>query len=256
MRIGIVTVLVFGLVAGLSLSWAAIEQDTVGVWLLNEGGGEVAKDVSGNEHNGEVVEGNGKAEWTTGKFGKALYFEGGGHVVIPHDDSLNLAEFTMSAWVKIPQVLAPYQFVMGKEAWPNRNYSMWILPGVMTFGYSTPGAAQDIQVGSAEVIDNQWHHVVGVFDGEQLISYVDGVESQRRDAGPEPSTCNAPIKIGVQPPDEGGPITGTIDEVAIFRRGLTEDEVLEVMEGLESKFLAVHHHGKLAAKWGIIKTHK
>jgi len=257
MKRTIVTVLVFGLAAGLSLSWAAIQpEDTVGIWLLDEGSGEVAKDVSGNERNGEVVAGNGKAKWTTGKFGKALDLEGGGHVMIPHDDSLNLAEFTISAWIKVPKVLDPYQFVVGKEAWPNRNYSMWIRPGVMTFGYTTPGAAQDMQAGSIEVTDNQWHHVVGVFDGEQLISYVDGVESQQRGAGAEPATCDAPIKIGVQPPGEGGPITGTIDEVAIFLRGLTEDEVSEVMEGLESKFFAVHHRGKLAASWGIIKTHK
>lgn len=249
-----VTFLIFGLAVAPSLSWAAIQpEDIVGVWLLDEGSDKVVTDVSGNGHDGEVVAGNGKAEWTAGNFTTGLDLASGGHVMIPHDDRQNLVEFTMSAWVKVAKVLDPYQFVMGKEAWPNRNYSMWLLPGVMICGYTTPGAAQDLQVGSAEVVDNQWHHVVGTFDGEELVSYVDGVRRQQRGAGPEPATCNAPIKIGVQPPGINGPITGVMDEVAIFRRGLTEDEVSEVMKGLESRFFAVHHRRKLASKWGSIK---
>jgi len=249
-----VTLLVFGLAVGIPLSWAAIQaEDILGVWLLDEGSGKVVKDVSGNGYDGEVVAGNGKAEWTTGQFSKGIDLASGGHVMIPHDDSQNLVEFTISVWIKVPKVLDPYQYIAGKEEWPNRNYAMWIRPGVMTFGYTTPGAAQDIQVGSVEVTDNQWHHIVGVFNGEELVSYVDGVQRQQRGAGAKPATCNAPIKIGVQPPDTNGPTTGIIDEVAIFRRGLTEEEVAEVMEGLESRFFAVHRTGKLASKWGNVK---
>lgn len=116
MRNIIVTILVFCITAGFSLCLASIQpEDIVGVWLLDEGEDEIAKDVSGNEHHGEVVAENGKAEWATGKFGQALYLESGGHVMIPHDDSLNLVEFTISVWVKVPEVLTPYQFVVGKE---------------------------------------------------------------------------------------------------------------------------------------------
>ena len=254
-RMIVATTLVFCFAAAFSLTGAAIQPvDIVGVWLLNEGSGKVVVDMSGNGHDGEVVQGDGNAEWVAGKFNKGLDLQVGGHVVIPHHDSLNLEEFTISIWVKVPQVLDTYQFVVGKEAWPDRNYSMWILPGVMTFGYSTPGAAQDLQVASADVVDNQWHHVVGTFDGTKLVSYVDGVLSQQRDSAEKPATCNAPIKIGVQPPDANGPLTGAVDEFALFRRGLTEDEVLEVMDGLELRFLAVHHQGKLATRWGSIKS--
>lgn len=130
---------------------------------------------------------------------------------------------------------------------------MWILPGVMTFGYTTAGGAQDIQIGSGEVVDNQWHHLVGTFDGDKLVSYVDGIPLKQSMAEQKPATCNAPVKIGVQPPATGGPITGTVDEVAIFSRGLTESEVLEVMEGLELMFFSVDYRSKITDTWGRIK---
>ena len=55
------------------ISTAEIDFDTaVGIWLFDEGKGAVAKDISGEGNDGEVV----KAPWVDGKFGKALDFDG------------------------------------------------------------------------------------------------------------------------------------------------------------------------------------
>ena len=228
----------------------AIHAEVVGIWLFDEGNGKTIKDASGNGHDGEIV---GAVEWSDGKFESALKFDGG-HVSVPHEDNMNLVEFTITAWIKVPKILAPYQMIAGKEAWPDRNYSMWIIPGVMTFGFTTPGAAQDIQVGSQEVIDDQWHFVAGTYDENNLTPYVDGEMLAQRGAAGKPATNTAPLMIGAQPPAGGGPLMGLIDEVAVYDTALSEKEIKQVMEGLARMFQAVNPNGKLAAAWAKIKA--
>ena len=62
--------------------------DAIGVWLFDEGAGEIVKDVSGNGHHGEIV---GEVAWSEGKFDNALEFDGG-HVLVPHEDVMNLRQ--------------------------------------------------------------------------------------------------------------------------------------------------------------------
>lgn len=55
----------------MGISYAKIDPETVvGIWLLNEGEGDVAKDSSENGFDG-TIEG---AEWVDGRFGSALSF--------------------------------------------------------------------------------------------------------------------------------------------------------------------------------------
>lgn len=224
--------------------------EVVGVWLFDEGNGKRVRDTSGNGHDGEIV---GEVAWADGKFESALEFDGG-HVLIPHEDVMNLRQWTMTAWIKVPKIVEPYQVILGKEAWPNRNYTMWIRPGVMTFGFTLPGGAQDLQVGSKVVTDNKWHFVAGVYDEKNLIPYVDGEQFNPRGAAGKPATSNAPLIIGAQGPDgKNGPLKGIIDEVAVYDTALDEDELAEVMEGLTKQFQSVEAVNKLATTWGYLK---
>ena len=141
-----------------------------------------------------------------------------------------------------------------KEAWPDRNYTMWIRPGVMTFGFTLPGGAQDLQVGSKVVTDNKWHFVAGVYNEKHLTPYVDGEPFNPRGAAGKPATSNAPLIIGAQGPDgRNGPLKGIIDEVAVYNTALDEDELAEVMESLTKQFQAVEAAGKLTVTWGRLK---
>lgn len=224
--------------------------DAIGVWLFDEGDGNIVKDLSGNGHHGEII---GAVAWADGKFETALEFDGG-HVSVPHEDIMNLRQWTMTAWIKVPKIVDPYQVIVGKERWPNRNYTMWIRPGVMTFGFTLPNGAQDLQVGSKEVTDGKWHFVAGVYDEKNLTPYVDGVQFNPRGAAGKPATSNAPLIIGAQGPDgKNGPLRGIIDEVAVYNTALDADEIAEVMEGLSKQFQAVEATEKLTVTWGYLK---
>jgi len=239
-----------GLICLFSVSCYCAAAEVVGVWLFDEGNGKVVKDASGKGPDGEIV---GEVAWANGKFDAALEFDGG-HVNVPHNNDMNLRQWTMTAWIKVPKIVEPYQVILGKETWPNRNYTMWIRPDVMKFGFTLPGGAQDLQVGSKKVTDNKWHFVAGVYDEKNLIPYVDGERFNPRGAVGKPATSNAPLIIGAQGPDgNNGSLKGIIDEVAVYDTALDEDEIAEVMEGLANQFHAVEAAEKLAVTWGALK---
>ena len=223
------------------------QADLVGLWLLDEGEGDTAFDDSGNGHDG-VLEGD--VEWLAdGKFGSALDFTHG-HVSVDHSDDMDLVEFTMAIWVKIPGATGTFQMVMGKEGWPDRNYSMWILPTTMTFGMTF--GADDVQLAAGEVADDQWHYLVATYDGAEMVAYVDGAESGRRGAAGDPNTCACPFFIGAQPVSGGRPTVGAIDEVALYSHALDEVEVAETMAGHQTT--AVSTSGKPATRRGAMKS--
>ena len=78
--------------------------DAIGVWLFDEGRGNVAKDSSPNGNDGELIAG---PKWVEGKFGGALEFDGSGTSVETESaDKLtefelgDKTDFTVTAWFK------------------------------------------------------------------------------------------------------------------------------------------------------------
>ena len=224
------------------------QAEIVAMWLLDEGSGDTAFDGTGNGHDGFV---ENDVEWIPdGRFGSALDFTAG-RVRVDHADDMDLVEWSMAIWVKIEGATGTYQFVMGKEGWPDRNYSMWILPTVMTVGFTT--GANDLQIGVGDVVDGEWHHLVGTYDGEQLTGYIDGALVKQQGAVGEPNTCNCAFFIGAQPAAGSGPTVGALDEVAVYNHALTEDEVAATMEGLQS-LAVVALSEKLVTRWAALKA--
>lgn len=232
-------------------AFAAINpEDIIGIWTFDEGDGEIAKDTSGNGRDGEIV---GNAEWVDGKYGSAIEFTGG-FVRIEHDDDMNLETFSMTAWVNVPGALATYQYVIGKEAWPDRNYAMWILPDKINVGI-TDTNGDDKQKQGGVVADGNWHHVAGTYDMNFLTVYVDGVQTGQIALDTTPNLCMAPLMIASQPPNGGGPTSGIIDDVGVFNVGLEEDDVIRIMEdGVDFLLSAVEPDNKLYTVWGAMKS--
>lgn len=73
------------------------EEGLVGYWKFDEGYGNITNDSSGNGNTGIIY----GANWTYGKEGFALYFDGiDDFVKIPNSESLNTTEYiTIEAWV-------------------------------------------------------------------------------------------------------------------------------------------------------------
>jgi len=90
----------------LSLSVANVSQagvtevdlsTAVGIWLFDEGSGDSTKDMSSEGNHGELVK---SPKWVTGKFGKALEFNGKDNFVKTGQKLLDSrVEFSVLCWV-------------------------------------------------------------------------------------------------------------------------------------------------------------
>jgi len=228
----------------------AARAELVGQWLFDDGGGDVARDTSGNENDGQV----NNADWVAGQFGGALEFAGGAsNVEIQHAEELSVQEFTLMAWMNVPDFTGAWQTIMTQNTGgPTRNYGLFINDGSGLIHYSfTSANAWSSHNASSNVVDGEWRHIAATYDFETFFCYVDGEVDGQTAVGLEPDTADSVITIGSWV--GGGWIQGAIDEVALFNHALTQDEIQGFMErGLSVQ--AVEAGGKLSSMWGALKS--
>jgi hypothetical protein len=240
-------------------SYAIDKANILGVWLFDEEGGNIAIDSSGNGRDGEIL---GNVERVDGQFGNALSFPGqnDSFVTIPHDDGLNVGEFSITAWIKAGVSGQQFQVIVtkGSEATTYGYYLiLYSAPPQFNIAGFTP-APQDWKeaFGTTDVRDDQWHHMAGTYDKKSVKIYRDGEMEGELAVSSDPDTVDTPLAIGAQH-DGIWPIIGIIDDVALFNVGLTEKEVKDIMsKGVAEAtgVIAVSAAGKLTTAWGKIKA--
>ncbi|HIE29869.1 TPA: LamG domain-containing protein [Candidatus Poribacteria bacterium] len=235
---------------------AGLLDDAVGVWLLNESSGTTVHDTSGNENHGEMRGGSGK--WVKGKFGNALQLNGTSEFVeVPDSDSLDLEEqVTMVCWFNWEGSGDGWQtfFSKGPMSGPNENYALFINNGGRHTHFCTNAGGRNCLNSPNNAFEpNKWHHTAATYDGKRKITYLDGKEVQNDPLSGKMVTNDNYLGIGFR---EGSSHywKGMLDDMAIFKRALSADEVVDIMEnGLEA-IAPVRPDDKLAATWGKIKV--
>lgn len=183
-----------------------------------------------------------------GAVGKAYAFDGNDYVAVANHPSLvfgdgsNDEPFSVSAWVKI--AAEENGFVVGKGRTVG---SLEYLLNVDTerewaqFRMYDGGGGNTIRrrVDYPTTYSGEWHHVAGTYDGSGSASgisvYVDGVEPATVDTLDQNYTAMADrgddVELGAILRDEssyGGYLNGSLDEVRIYDRVLSSDEVVEL----------------------------
>ena len=147
-------------------------------WKFDEKSGELAFDSGHNSNLGTLVNFEGDdSQWVDGKVGGAISFNGSNYVEVPHDPSIGadlINGFSVSAWFNSNVELAAGG--SGNRMLEKGN-SYFFLQGVgsggMNFLVKKGGANKTATTG--ETIDaGEWNHIVGVFDGENAIVYLNG----------------------------------------------------------------------------------
>ena len=237
-------------------SYAEIDPKTVlGIWLLDENKGGIARDSSKNSRDGKIT---GSLKVVKAKFNKGFEFEGklNNYVSVPHDKSLNLADFTITYWSKMGvsgKWQIPVQKIDTAAGGSHRNVDFQTPPaGGNVSIYFSQGANQwKGAIGKTVVSDEKWHHTAGSYDGKKLLLYVDGVQEAEGDHKGKPDFMDDPLMLG------GGtiwPFKGIIDDVGLFNKALSADDIKNIMnEGLSSTLAVVSSLGKLTTTWAKIK---
>jgi len=202
----------------------------VGYWSFDEGKGETAKDGSGNNNNGAIME----AKWVPGKFGTALEFDGVSSMVeIPHSKVFDVKQLTISMWIKTPEEFETangWRAVLSKEGGgtvEERDYNF--------YGYSSDGVSVTAMHFSAPskfgasmfelpkpYAPNTWHHIAITVDGDgKHVYYSDG--AQFADSAGAPSVADGEYTLYIGKADNFW--KGMIDDVKLYNRALSPVEI-------------------------------
>ena len=249
-----IAVTVLALLGGM-LANAAVDENTVAIWLFEEGAGKTAKDASGNGHDGEFA---GSLKWVKAKFGTGLEFPGdaGGYIVVDSTKELELETLTIEAWVKVEEPTGKWQGIVCKQqaGCTNRNYGIWVHvdKSVLHAQIGANGGCAFSIDGTTDITDNKWHHLAFTYDGKMGRVYVDG---ELETEAPNAQTFQSadPITIGVPNLDNANGLKGIIDEIRISNVERTEKEIKEAMDVGLAQILSVDPGGKLATRWGYLK---
>jgi hypothetical protein len=173
-----------------------------------------------------------------GKVGKALDFSDQYHVTIPDHPSLKPDFLSLEVWFS-PTNYAGYRSIVNKPYISTPWVAPWNLYYLMLqystlkpeFAVTTPDGSGGIRqrvTNTQPVIQGEWSHFVGTYDGSALKAYINGSLVDSKDV-----TATGPIdnRYSIAPLYFGGvPYTnnyyyGKIDEVAIYNRALTPAEI-------------------------------
>ncbi len=248
-------------------SSAKIDPKTVvGIWLFDEGNGKIVEDLSGNGHDGELMEGT---KWEDGKFGKAVIFDGkDDYVEIAPSLEFNPEVFTVTFWMYPTSVGGNNPAGKGSATLIIANGNPGDGGGAnWWFEYWNSGNFEfkSCQAGCAAAntpVDkpDEWYFIAGIYNGTEYELYVD---AQFKAKGP--NKVGAPEKglligSGLCPAGHGcdeGYFQGIVDDVAMFSDALSEGDLETIMEEGVGKVLGVapvEPTGKLAITWGDLKV--
>ena len=197
----------------------------VAAFAFNEGAGTIVQDASGHGHAG-TIEG---ASWTTGRYGRALHFNGADSwVTIPGAPDFDFTSaFTLMAWV-YPTPGFGVQVIVTKEG-ERGGYTLHLKN---TRGHPEASIYAGGQMLAAEgsgLWANAWIHMAVSFDGTRLRLFVNGMEVARQRVSGMLEVSGGPLRIG------GSSLwreffRGRIDEVRIYNRALNGAEIQTDLE--------------------------
>ena len=249
-----------------SLKSQVVEDGLISYWSFDAADvqGNLVKDLVGG-NDGTIV---GAPKQVKGKVGQA--FEFGGEpdaidVASPANGSLDFGDdedFSMMAWIKVdkpPELDGAQSTIVSKGDGGNNARILWKITTTqlnMTIA-NEAGAGPKLVLSSAkEVVDGKWHHVLFVSDRSDTTRiYIDGkLDAEGGETEGTDITTESPLFIGASV--RIGKTTrryfeGLIDEVGIYNRALTDDEI---ERNFNSQGLAISPQRKLAIAWGEIKV--
>ena len=186
---------------------------------FEETSGTIAADASPTRNNGTV---NGATRSTTGRFGRALSFDGiNDRVDVPDAASLDLSTaMTLEAWVR------PRRYRLANRRAQGARH-----------GHSSTRSTRSDGAGPSEIFDrrrarrpapsalalNAWTHLASTYDGTTLRLFVNGTQVATARRRAMPNTAD-PLRIGGNA-IWGEYFSGLIDEVRVYNRALSAAEI-------------------------------
>lgn len=202
--------------------------DLSAFWTFDEGSGCTALDAT-TAHDGALGPdclGTGNApQYVAGINGTGLLFDGSDdEVAAPSSPALATpSELTLAAWIRHGASFRFESIIDHRDAFDD-GYDLYLTDQSTVF----MRVASAFLAGTVDVGDGEWHHVVGVYSGSEIRIYVDGILDNGLSISPQTVDVEAAeIFLGRHFAESFFGFGGSIDEVMIYGRALSEIEVFE-----------------------------
>jgi hypothetical protein len=172
-------------------------------------------------------------------------------VTVSPSDSLNALkdEITIAAWIKMSAGVSDTAIRRQGGYLLEVQSASETVPGAFVFGIWSSGAFTSGVWGKIVPKKEEWHHIVGLYDGKEMQLYFDGaLEATVKQTGKIDSPADN-LLFGTYSSEN---FFGTFDEIVIFNKGLSEDEIKLLMKGVEAA-QAIIPSAKLPITWAKIK---
>jgi len=223
----LVVVMMLGL-APMNLVYGA-DPDLLAWWTFDEGAGTLVSDASGNGHDGTFVYGD--PAWVEGIRGSAVQLTGPTLIEIPPLDVV-LTEATMAGWIKTNGSQPDWSsFIMTRT--PGLATGFNVLGFQLAYHWNDTSTSWDYRGGDI-IPDNEWTFCAVTVEPDKATFYINGVAGSVNEINHAPCTWNSNIYLGGDGNDEwlARRMNGALDDISLFSRALTADEILALMEGI------------------------
>jgi len=207
------------------------EEGLIAYWSFQEGCGTSVRDRSGNAYHG-ILSGGGT--WQPGVLDNSLLLDGiddridlGNSLINPSGD------WSFVCWVRSDTPFSGTDVLLQKKGAPESfaDFKLHLSngsPGLSeapAFG-NPPGSGALGKVDG----DGNWHHVATTYNGIDLKYYIDGtMKSFHTQVWGYVNGAAGPTTIGAKPTGTDF-FAGSIDEMALYNRVLTDDEITTLVE--------------------------
>jgi len=212
-----------------------VDPSLVAWWKLDEAPGTKVVDWSGYGHHGTVV----GAQWVDGYDGAALSFDG-------TDDYVNLGtpadlyqptNYTYCAWFRVARNIhgnSGPQYLLCVGSRSDLIFGVEDAVGVdgdlMLHYYDTVPGFHAVGAGQTDWLADGWHMVAGTRDATGHKIYVDGVlKNSDTNTNNDNYAVTRMISLGARAWTGHQYYRGAIDEVRIYNKALTEQEIQQLM---------------------------
>jgi hypothetical protein len=212
---------------------SSLRQDIIFNWRLDERKGDHIDDATG------FCDATAYSNLTVvpGKLGMAKLFDGQTNYIQENNNTdldFRTDNFSVSFWMKAERP-SGWSAIMSKaNDWiESKDVCGWLFGNrdsgsdTLEFRINSCGQDKEHRITHAEnVFNNEWHHIVGIRDGEIIKLYVDGVLKD--------TALNVTQSVHVDEPFLIGSVinkyfySGVIDEVAIWKKALNLDEISDL----------------------------
>jgi len=227
-------------VSALGKITATSDTGLAGYWHFDESTSTLAYDASGKGNNGTLTNG---PTWQSGascKAGSCLNLSG---AVVRQGTQINdnssiqfgSGSFTILAWINSTQT-GQWKRIVTKRGSASAWYSMALNSGKLTAEFY--GTLQGANRQSVKTVNNGiWHQVVTEYDAanQNINLYIDGVLDSSFSNNLGSTSNNQILEIGTWGTEayDSGSYTGLIDEIRVYNRALSAQEILDQYNALQ-----------------------